>query len=261
MFHVGGCASCHATVNGANRLKLGGGLPLRTAFGTFKVPNISTDAKAGIGAWTELQFADSMLKGVGPDGQHLFPSFPYSSYQRMKIEDVRDLFAFLRTLEPDPRPSEPHQLQFPFNVRRLVGGWKFLFLDGQPFVPDPARDAVYNRGAYLVEGPGHCAECHSSRNVFGAIRTGQRFAGGHNPSGEGWVPNITPHQDGLADWSVADLEYFLATGNTPLGFAVGDEMMAVIANTAKLAAGDRSAMAVYLKSLPARPGKPPARKQ
>lgn len=261
MFHIGGCASCHATVNGGDRLKLGGGLSLRTAFGTFKVPNISTDTKAGIGAWSELSFINAMLKGVGPNGQHLFPSFPYTSYQRMKIEDVRDLFAYLKTLEPDARSSEPHQLQFPFNIRRLVGFWKFLYFDGRPSTPDPVRDAAYNRGAYLVEGPGHCAECHSSRNIFGAIRTDQRFAGGPGPTGEGWAPNLTPHQDGLADWSVAELEYFLASGLTPQGFSVEGDMMQVIANTAKLAASDRLAMAVYLKSLPARPGKAPAKKQ
>jgi mono/diheme cytochrome c family protein len=161
LFNIGGCASCHATPGQDNQFRLGGGLALKSPFGTFRVPNISSDAKAGIGAWTEAQFANAILKGVERNGEHLYPSLPYTSYQRMPLSDARDLFAYLKTLPPDPSATQPHMLPFPFNVRRLIGLWKLLFVDGKTFTPDPAKDTQYNRGAYLVEGPGHCAECHS----------------------------------------------------------------------------------------------------
>ena len=260
MFDIGGCPSCHATPKQDNRLRLGGGHELRSPFGTFKVPNISSEPKAGIGAWTELQFANALLKGVGRGNEHLYPSFPYTSYQRMSLDDVRDLYAFLKSLPADTTPSQPHELPFPFNIRRSLGGWKLLFVDGRPFAPDPTRDAQYNRGAYLIEGPGHCAECHSSRNILGAIMQSQRFAGGADLEGDGWVPNITPHADGLAAWSVQDMEYFLETGLTPDGYAVASTMADVILNTAKLSPKDRAAMAVYLKALPPHAGKKPPRK-
>src|SRR6476661_6107420 len=124
LFNIGGCANCHATPGQEDRLKLGGGLALHSPFGTFKVPNISSDSKAGIGAWTELQFANAILRGVGRNNEHLYPSFPYTSYQRMSLDDVRDLFAFLKTLPPETTPSEPHQLPFPFSFRRGLGLWK-----------------------------------------------------------------------------------------------------------------------------------------
>jgi mono/diheme cytochrome c family protein len=260
IFNIGGCASCHATPGQENHLKLGGGLALKSPFGTFKVPNISSDAKTGTGAWSEAQFANAILKGVGRNSEHLYPSLPYTSYQRMPLSDARDLFAYLKTLPPDPAVSQPHALPFPFNVRRLIGLWKLLFLDGKTFTPDPAKDVQYNRGAYLVEGPGHCAECHSGRNLLGAIKPSQRFAGGADLEGGGWVPNITPHPDGLAGWSVGDFEFFLSTGLTPDGASVSGNMREVIRNTSNLSLEDRRAMASFLVSLPPRPGaKPPKR--
>jgi mono/diheme cytochrome c family protein len=260
LFNIAGCASCHATPGQDDPLRLGGGLPLKSPFGTFMVPNISSDAKAGIGAWTEAQFANAILKGVGRNCEHLYPSLPYASYQRMAISDVRNLFAFLKTLPSDPATSQPHELPFPFNIRRLIGLWKLLFLDGKTFKPNSLKDAEYNRGAYLVEGPGHCVECHSGRNLLGAIKPSQRFAGGADLEGEGWVPNITPHPDGLPGWSVGDFEFFLSTGLTPDGASVSGNMREVIRNTSKLSLEDRRAMASYLVLLPPRPGaKPPKR--
>jgi mono/diheme cytochrome c family protein len=177
----------------------------------------------------------------------------------MNYADVRDLFAYLKTMPAVDQKSREHDVPFPFNVRRLLGGWKLLFLDGQPFKPDPAQSAEWNRGAYLVNGPGHCAECHSPRNLMGGIISGQRFAGGPNPEGEGWVPNMT--QARLKDWSVSDIEYLLETGDLPDGDSVGGVMVAVIRNTSQLPAADRKAMAVYIKSLPAVEGPPrPAKK-
>ncbi len=257
LFHVGGCAACHATPKHDNRLRLGGGLSLHSPFGTFRAPNISPDAKAGIGTWTEAQFLAAMLKGIGRNGEHLYPAFPYTSYQRMAVDDVRDLFAFLRTLPADPTPSQPHDLTFPFNIRAGLGLWKLVYLDGRPFTPDPSKDAVVNRGAYLVEGPGHCAECHSARNAAGGIDPARRLAGGATPDGKGWSPNITPHADGIAAWSVEDLTAFLATGFAPEGYAVAGSMAEVIENTGKLSADDRRAIAAYLKAVPARAGRKP----
>ena len=139
----------------------------------------------------------AVLKGTSPSGTHYFPAFPYTSYQHAKVEDVRDLFAYLKTLAPVSGKVRDHDVPFPFNIRRNVGIWKLLFMDGKPFAPDAARSAQWNRGAYLVNSLGHCAECHSPRNFLGGIIAAQRFAGGPNPEGEGWVPNIT--QKGLGD--------------------------------------------------------------
>ena len=259
MFNIGGCASCHATPNQDDRRRLGGGLALSTPFGTFKVPNISPDPSHGIGAWPEEAFVNAMLRGIGRDGEHLYPSFPYTSYQRMSVDDVRDLFAFLQTLPPEPIASEPHALAFPFTIRRGLGLWKWLHLDGKSFAPDPQKSAMVNRGAYLVEGPGHCAECHSPRNVLGGIIAERRFAGGPDPEGKGWVPNITPHSDGIGSWSQKDIAYLLESGFTPEFDSVGSTMADVVANTGKLSSDDRAAMAAYLRSLPPRAGKAPAK--
>jgi mono/diheme cytochrome c family protein len=259
MLLIGGCASCHATPNQDDKTRLGGGFALKSPFGTFYAPNISPDPAVGIGRWSEADFASAMLKGTAPDGTHLYPAFPYTSYQRMKLDDVRDLYAYLRTLPAVPDASKPHELPFPFNIRRTLGVWKLLFLDGKEFRPDAHKDATWNRGAYLVNGPGHCAECHSPRNVLGGIIESQRFAGGPDPAGEGFVPNITPKELSMSQDQIVKL---LETGETPDGDTVGGEMAKVTANTGKLSADDRSAIATYIRSLPPIDGpKPPPEKK
>jgi mono/diheme cytochrome c family protein len=257
-FNAGGCSSCHAVPNQPDRLKLGGGLALPSPFGIFYVPNISSDPTDGIGRWSEADFVTAVLKGTSPDGTHYYPAFPYASYQRAKVEDIRDLFAYLKTLAPVAGKTRDHDMPFLFNIRRNVGIWKWLFMDGKPFAPDPARSASWNRGAYLVNGLGHCAECHSPRNFLGGIVEAQRFAGGPNPEGEGWVPNIT--QKGLGEWSAKDIAYFLETGQTPDGDTAGGSMARVIRNTSQLSAEDRDGMAEYLKSLPPVEGPPRPKK-
>jgi mono/diheme cytochrome c family protein len=254
VFNAGGCSSCHATPDQPDRLKLGGGLALHSPFGTFYVPNISADMADGIGRWTEANFVTALVKGTSPSGAHYFPAFPYTSYQHAKFEDIRDLFAYLKTLEPVSGKVRDHDVPFPFDIRRNLGIWKLLFLDGKPFTPDKAHSAQWNRGAYLVNGLGHCAECHSPRNFLGGIIAAQRFAGGPNPEGEGWVPNIT--QKGLGDWSLKDLTYFLQTGQTPDDDNVSGAMARVIKNISQLPADDRAAIAEYLKSLPPVEGPP-----
>ena len=233
IFYAGGCAACHATPDQEDRARLGGGLGLKSPFGKFFAPNISPDRNDGIGAWSEANFVTALWKGTSPDGRHYYPVFPYTSYQRMKLDDVRDLFAYLKTLPTVEGKARDHDLPIPFRIRRVLGGWKLLFLDGMPFKPDPSKSAHLNRGAYLVNGPGHCAECHSPRNALGGIIASQRFAGGPDPEGSGgWIPNITPA--GIGDYSARDIADILATGDLPNGDSVGGAMRAVVRNTSKL---------------------------
>jgi mono/diheme cytochrome c family protein len=254
IFNAGGCPSCHAVPGQPDRLRLGGGLAIPSPFGTFYAPNISPDVADGIGRWTEAEFVNAVTCGISPVGTHYFPAFPYTSYQHAKVEDVRDLFAYLKTLPRVAGKARDHDVPFPFNIRRNVGIWKLLFMDGKPFVPDAARSAQWNRGAYLVNSFGHCAECHSPRNLLGGIIAAQRFAGGPNPEGEGWVPNIT--QKGIGDWSERDIAYFLETGETPDNDSASGLMARVIKNTSQLPAEDRAAIAAYLKELPPVEGPP-----
>ncbi|MGB8399299.1 c-type cytochrome [Bradyrhizobium sp.] len=257
-FNAGGCSSCHAVPNQPDRLRLGGGLALPSPFGTFYVPNISPDPNDGIGGWSEADFVTAVTRGTSPDGVHYFPAFPYASYQHARTEDVRDLFAYLKTLAPVTGKVRDHDVPFPFNIRRNIGAWKWLYMDGKPLMPDAGRPAQWNRGAYLVHALGHCAECHSPRNFLGGIVAAQRFAGGPNPDGEGWVPNIT--QKELADWSAKDIAYFLETGQMPDGDSAGGAMVRVIRNISQLSPEDRDAIAEYVKSLPPVDGPPRPKK-
>ena len=260
VFYAGGCASCHATPGQDDRLKLGGGVEMPSPFGSFFTPNISPHPADGIGRWSVADLANAMMAGVSPDGSHYYPSFPYTSYAGMKVDDVRDLMAFLRTLEPVAGKARGHALPFPFNIRRGLGLWKLLFFDRAPVVDDPGKTLEWNRGHYLVETLGHCAECHSPRNVLGAIVPSQRFAGGPDPDGKGWVPNITQSENGIKSWQKADISQLLEYGLTPEADSVGGSMGLVVKNTSQITKFDRDAMAEYLKSLPAREGPPkPAR--
>lgn len=247
-FNTGGCASCHTTPGQQDRLVLGGGLALESPFGTFYAPNISPDEKDGIGGWSEAQFVTAMVEGTAPDGSHYYPAFPYPSYRNASLGDLRDLFAYLKTLKPVAGRVRDHDLTFPFSIRRNVGIWKALFMTGEPFKPDATQSAELKRGADLVNGLGHCAECHSPRNALGGIVAAQRFAGGPDPAGKGFVPNITAK--GIGDWDADDLSYFLKTGETPDGDTTGGSMVAVVRNLSRLSDADRAAMAAYLKSLP-----------
>jgi mono/diheme cytochrome c family protein len=266
MFNAGGCASCHAVPNAdpdkVDPTRLGGGLALPCPFGTFYVPNISPDPKNGIGSWSEADFVSAMWDGTAPDGHHLYPAFPYTSFRHMELADLRDLFAYLKTLPPVPGKVRPPDLSFPFNIRRMVGIWKLLFLEGGPFVPDPSQSTQWNRGAYLVNGPAHCAECHSPRNFLGAIIDSERFAGGPTPDGKNWVPNITPvglrqGDNAKNPWSQSDIASLLSDGMTPDGDYVGGAMADVIRNTSQLSKDDRAAIAAYIASLPPRQGPTP----
>ncbi len=252
MFWAGGCASCHADAKaeGEDRLKLGGGAPLVTPFGTFVPPNISPDAEDGIGNWSREDFANAMMRGVAPDGSHLYPAFPYTSYARMKPQDVGDLYAYIKSLPAVDGKAAPNQISFPFNIRRGLGLWKLLFVDDAPAVTLAAdASAAAKAGQYLVEGPGHCGECHTPRTLMGAggTDTSRWLAGAAAAEGEGRVPNITPQ--GLS-WSESEIATYLKDGTTPEFDFVGGPMASVVKNMAQLTDEDRAAIAAYLKAIP-----------
>jgi len=262
IFYAGGCTSCHARpgAQGDARLELAGGLELKTPFGTFVPPNISQDRQDGIGSWSEEDFANAMLKGVSPSGEHLYPAFPYASYARMKPADIADLYAFMKTLPAVAGKAPGHTLGFPFNIRRGVGLWKRLYLNSEPVValPDGTPDKVL-AGRYLAEGPGHCGECHTPRDFAGGVKKAEWLAGAVAAEGSGIVPNITPG-GGMKDWSEADIANYLETGFTPEFDSVGGAMVEVQRNMAQLTPDDRAAIAAYLKAIPPHPNGYPARK-
>lgn len=243
LFHAGGCASCH----GEN---LEGGLQLATAFGVFRVPNISPDPEVGIGAWGELDFVNAMRFGVSPEGRHYYPAFPYASYTRMALSDLLDLKAYLDSFPAVSVRIAGHELDFPWSIRRGIGLWKRLYLDDDPVLQFAGDDAVLERGRYLVESVGHCGECHTARDRFGGLRQEQWLAGAPSLDGEGRAPNITPHADGLAEWSQRDIVRYLKSGFTPEYDTVGGSMTKVQENIARLPDSDRAAIAAYLKAVP-----------
>lgn len=252
VFWAGGCASCHAApgATGEARLQLGGGERLETPFGTFVAPNISSDPRDGIGQWSTEDLANAMLKGVSPGGSHYYPAFPYTSYARMQPSDISDLHAFMKTLPAVAGKAPPHEIGFPYNLRRGLGLWKRLYLDPAPVVSLAEADEQVLRGQYLVEGPGHCGECHTPRDVFGGIDRGRWLAGGPSPEGRGSIPNITPGGSGFGAWSVEDIANYLETGFTPEFDSAGGKMASVVQNMANLPASDREAIAAYLKAIP-----------
>lgn len=243
VFTAAGCASCHHAKGSEDKLLLTGGQEFVSDFGTFYAPNISPHPKAGIGGWSFEDFTNAVTRGVSPEGQHYYPAFPYTAYTKMKDQDLSDLWAYIQTLEPSDVASKPHDVGFPFNIRRSVGGWKFLFMSD-----DYVMEAADNeRGRYLVETLAHCAECHTPRNALGALDKTRWMGGAPNPSGSGKIPALTPDK---LDWSADDVAYYLETGFTPTFDAVGGHMAEVVENFGNLPAEDRQAVAAYIKALP-----------
>jgi mono/diheme cytochrome c family protein len=246
VFFIAGCESCHKSPGEKDPFRLGGGMELKTPFGSFYPPNISPDRADGIGAWSAAEFADALMAGVSRRGEHLYPAFPYPSYCRMSVEDVRNLYAFLRTLPSVSGRAPGNALAFPFSIRRAVGFWKLLYMPAieHPLAADPTDEEA--RGRYLVQGPGHCAECHSPRDFLGGIVPSRRLTGGPLPEGKGKAPNITA--EGLKDWSEDDIETALSTGFTPSGDVLGGPMALEVSSLSKAPAGDLAAIAHYLKT-------------
>ncbi len=249
MLNLAGCIACHTVPEGG--AFLAGGRELKTDFGSFFTPNITPDAETGIGNWSDEDFVRALREGKSPEGGHYYPTFPYTSYARMTEQDILDLKAYLDTV-PAVRNAVPdHDLPFPFGIRASMFGWKLLFFDDTPFTPDPTQSDAWNRGAYIVNGPGHCGECHTPRNILGVVDSDRPLAGNPNgPEGDA-VPNITPGPGGIGDWSEDDIVSMLEIGLLPDGDFAGGAMTDVIdESTSKLTADDLQAIATYLISLP-----------
>lgn len=250
VFAAGNCMFCHTDLKNKGPL-LAGGRALETPFGTFFGPNITPDPTFGIGRWSDEDFVRALRRGVSPKGEHYFPAFPYPAFTGLTDQDLRDLKAYIFTLPPVARPDTPHRIPFPFNFRPGVGVWKLFYFREGPLKPDPTRDRDWNRGRYLVEAAGHCAECHTARDSFGGLKRAMWMAGTRDGAEGKLAPNITPDKaTGIGDWKETDLVYFLETGTLPDGDVTGGLMGEVIRyGTGRLAAEDRRAMAKYLKSL------------
>jgi mono/diheme cytochrome c family protein len=259
VLRMGGCASCHT--DSANQgAFLAGGRPLQTPFGTFYTSNITPDPDTGIGGWSTGEFVQALTKGISPDGHDYYPAFPYTSYANMTMQDLADLKAYLDTVEPVANPVPPHDLAFPFNFRPLLKPWKVMFFRENGIEPDPSRSESWNRGAYLVEGPTHCGQCHTSRNLLGALDTSRHLAGNSDGPDRKPVPNITPQpEDGIGGWSASDVGFALQTGILPDGDVLGGAMSEVVRDsTGHLTPEDRAAIAEYVLSLEPLPDAAPA---
>ena len=243
---IGDCAVCHTAEHGA---AYAGGRPLATPFGTIYVTNITPDAKTGIGSWSLAAFTRAMRRGIDREGNNLYPALPYDHFTRMSDDDIGALYAYLMARPAVANQAPADHLPFPFNLRPLLAGWNLLFLDDRRFQPDPAKDAEWNRGAYLVEAVAHCGACHTPRNLVGAEQTGQRFAGG---KAEGWT---APALAG-APWTTDALYTYLRTGTAPQHGAAAGPMAPVWWNLARAPEADVHAIASYIGSL-AGPAAPP----
>ena len=262
LFAAAGCQGCHTAEAPAAPL-LAGGRALATPFGIFYGPNITADPEHGIGGWSDADFIRAMRQGVSPDGADYYPVFPYTSFTRMTDEDLLDLKAYIFSLPAQATPNRPHDVGFLIGFRPFLAVWKLLFLETGPEPADPALSDAENRGAYLVRAAGHCGECHTPRNAMGAAVADMALAGNMDgPEGRP-VPNITPHRDtGIGRWSAGDIVFLLRAGMMPDGDFVGAGMGEVVRNgTSNLSDADLSAIAAYLKAVPAvanRIGRPAA---
>ena len=248
-----GCVGCH-TEEKKDAPLFAGGRALKTPFGTFYGPNITPDLQAGIGNWSEADFTRAMRHGERPDGASYFPAFPYTSFTQMTDADVRDLWAYLRSLPANARANQPHDVGFPYGWRPLVRVWKWFFFTAGPGAPEPQLDSTQQRGRYLVTALGHCGECHTPRNFLGGLKSDRFLAGGKGPDGKN-VPNLTPTR--LKKWGDSELKDFLTTGVTADGDVPAEAMAEVIRNTtSQLTPADLDAMLAYLRAVPALPEEP-----
>jgi len=250
---AGGCVGCHTEAKQGAQ-PFAGGRALKTAFGTFYGPNLTPHPQAGIGRWSEQDFVRAMREGRRPDGAHYYPSFPYPSFTKIADADLRDLWAYLRSLSPSARARQPHELRLPFRWRFLLGGWKWLFFSPGAFVPEPGRSPALNRGAYLVQALGHCGECHTPRNWLGGPKK-NRFLAGAKLDEKAKASNLTPTR--LQKTSDAELKDILKTGMTADGDVLSEAMGEVVQNTtSQLTPQDLDALVAYLRSLPPLPDEP-----
>ena len=255
---VGNCSSCHTAAGGK---PFAGGVAFQTDFGTIYSSNITADPQFGIGKWTQQDFVNAMRRGVRPDGQHLYPAFPYPAFTKVSDSDLGKLWRYLRTLAPVNQQPPANALRFPFSQRSLMALWKAFFFDEGPMASDAGKSAEWNRGAYLIEGLGHCGACHTPRNMLGAEKKDLALTGGAYSDAvqpglvRPWsTANLTSAKDGLAAWSVEDVVSYLKTGHSSRGGTFGP-MNEVIGNsTQHFTDADLRAIAGYLKALPPRTG-------
>jgi mono/diheme cytochrome c family protein len=247
------CVPCH-TVQ-PNGTPFAGGRPIETPFGNIASANITPDGETGIGGWSDDQFDNAVRRGIRPNGARLYPAMPYPYYTKMSREDVLAIRAYLKTLEPVRNPVVTNTLPFPFNIRSTMHVWNFLFFKDERFKSDPQKSAEWNRGAFLVEGPGHCGACHTPKNVLGADKSGE-YLRGYNVQ-DWFAPNITnDERTGLGRWSVEDIVQFLKSGHNRVGAAIGPMAEEVMHASSGMIDDDLKAIATYLKDQPGRSNTP-----
>jgi mono/diheme cytochrome c family protein len=247
---AGDCAGCHTAQGGK---ALAGGRSVPTPFGDIPVPNITPDRETGLGAWSFENFWQALHSGVGRHGELLYPAFPYTSYTKLDSNDALAIFAYLQSLPPVHQPATPLALNFPYSVRKSLSAWRALYFKQGEFQPDAARSAQQNRGAYLVQGLGHCNECHATRDAFGGTPSNIHLAGGQIPKQDWYAPDLsTQRNGGLQGWSEQDIVDLLKTGQSPEGTAFGPMADVVAGSTQHMADDDLRAIASYLHTLPPR---------
>ena len=244
---LGDCAGCHNAPGGA---PYAGGLPIETPFGTLVSPNITPDREAGIGGWTDDEFVNAMQNGIGPGGEHLYPAMPYTYYTKTTREDVLAIRAYLETVEPVHNEVKVNQLPFPFDVRASMAGWNELYFKPGTFEPVAGKSDEWNRGAYLVEGLGHCGLCHTAKNAAGGDETSRALQGS---ALQGWyAPNLTGDpRAGLGSWSLEEVVAYLKTGHNDVSAATGPMSDVIVHSTSQMTDADLRAIVVYLKDQPA----------
>jgi mono/diheme cytochrome c family protein len=249
------CASCH-TVPGSNQ-PFAGGRAIETPFGNIVAPNITPDPETGIGSWSDEQFDAAVRKGIGHNGEHLYPAMPYNAYTKMSRDDVLAIRAYLNTLVPIRNAVEANMLPFPFNIRAAMRVWNALYFNEGDYQPNPQQSAEWNRGAFLVDGPGHCGACHTPKTALGGDKTSQYLQGAYL---QGWsAPDITNNSHlGLGAWSKEDLVAYLKSGHNRVTAATGPMGEVVTLSTAFMTDSDLNAIATYLESLPGKTDAPPA---
>lgn len=247
---VGDCAGCH-TAQGGKRYA--GGRVLATPFGDIPVPNITPDKQTGLGDWSFEDFWQALHAGKGRHGELLYPAFSYTSYTKVSRADALAIFAWLQSLEPVHQPDLAPSLAFPYSVRNSLKAWRALYFQKGEFRPDPAKSEAWNRGAYLVQGLGHCNECHAQRDAFGGMPRNTHLAGGQIPMQNWYAPDLSSAENGgLAGWSAQDIVDLLKTGQSARGTAFGPMAAVVSGSTQYMTDADLHAVATYLQSLPAR---------
>jgi mono/diheme cytochrome c family protein len=252
LYKLSGCENCHSDRE-HDGARLAGGRKLATPLGVFYAPNITPDKETGIGRWSEADFMRALREGKSPSGYNYYPSFPYTSYTRLSDADMRALWGYLRTIPAARQANEPHELPWYLRFRPLLTFWKWLYFDAGAFQPVAAKSAEWNRGAYLVQGAGHCGECHTPRNQLGGYRKGHTLAGTMQGPEGSVVPNITPdRQFGIGKWKRSELVQYLESGVRSDGDCAGSLMAEIIDNGLKyLPAGDLQAIATYVADVPA----------